>query len=535
LLIFTTAYMKVDLVVLTDRPATTLDWQLGRVLTAAPSVAGVIAAKQQVADNNREWVLFWDENIDIPSTTLLDQLTMSPVDVWHSGLKTGVANLPHVMNHVDPTWMYNKNASEDFEHTNFRLSFRSLLIKTCVIKRMQDVVKDFISLEMAGVALGYALLKSGAIIRYTPLLVNKTQTSTAEISMYDEWVFAKKFYTPKWHWWLLLTMPGFLKNIVHYNKTSGIEAFNTTPNIHPSNTTVNAVYKSVSVLAPTLDRYEYLIAELEQLAKQDVLPLEVLITDQTPSGRRQVIDTTQFSHLNIRIFIQEESGQCVAWNKLLEEAKGEYVLFLGDDADNITPDFIARLLATSQSLNADMVAANVIEAGISYKSKTPFYYLSDTFPITLIKRNVLVKTGFMDMFYNKNIRADHDLAMRCHLSGALMVFNPSATIFHHRAPVGGLRAHKARVVTNHMVKHSLSKFTVPTASELYLVKKYYSTAQFKSYVRIKFLNQLFIDGGWVRKFVKTIYFIFKSPSLYKKYKQHLSQATVALNANTTRY
>lgn len=525
--------MKVDLFVLTNKSGVTIDWPYGNMLAITPSVVGIINAIKQLNEkSSADWLLFLDDEFDAPSIDLIQQLISKPVDAWHSGLKTGVATLPHVMDYIDPTWMYNKNASSDIEHTNFRLSFRSLLIKANIIKGIEPVLNGFTSLEMAGIALGYAMIKSGAIIRYTPGLLNEA-VSAQNVPLKDEWVFAKKFYTTKWHLWLLFTMPHFFKNIILYNKVSGISAISLQPKVHASGTVVNATYKTVSVLAPTLDRYEYLLAELEQLSKQHILPLEVLITDQTPSERRQLIDTKQFPQLNIRVFPQEESGQCVAWNKLLEESKGEYVLFLGDDADDITPNFIARLLSTIQMFDADMVAANVVEAGITYKSKNEHYYLSDTFPITLIKRSVLLKTGFMDMFYNKNIRADHDLAMRCHLAGALMIFNPSATIYHHRAPVGGLRAHKARVVTNHMVKQSLSKFTVPTASELYLVKKYYNGVQFKSYVRIKFLNQLFINGGVLKRIAKTAYFIFKSPSLFRKYKQNHTQAIVAIDANTT--
>lgn len=525
--------MRVDLFVLTNKSKVTLDWPYGNVLAIPASVVGVTNAIKQLNEkSSADWLLFLDDEFDIPLIDLIQQLISKPVDAWHSGLKTGIAALPNVMDYIDPTWMYNKNAPLDIEHTNFRLSFRSLLIKTSIIKDMEPVLKGFTSFEMAGIAFGYTLIKSGAIIRYTPGLSNKT-IDAQYVPLKDEWVFAKKFYTTKWHLWLLFTMPHFFKNIALYNKVSGISAISLQPNVHASDIAVNAIYRTVSVLAPTLDRYEYLLAELEQLSQQQIMPLEVLITDQTPSERRQLIDTKQFPELNIRVFPQEESGQCVAWNKLLEEAQGEYVLFLGDDADDITPDFIARLLSTIQTFDADMVAANVIEAGITYKTKNRHYYLSDTFPITLIKRSVLLKTGFMDMFYNKNIRADHDLAMRCHLVGSLMIFNPSATIFHHRAPVGGLRAHKARVVTNHMVKQSLSKFTVPTASELYLVKKYYNPVQFKAYVRIKFLNQLFIDGGVLRRIAKTAYFIFKSPSLFRKYKQNNAQAIVAINANTT--
>ncbi len=518
--------MKIDLVLL-GRNTKPVEWICGDVLPVSASVAGIEEAVHHYNDKaGHEWILFWDERFALPEIGVLERLTAQPADVWHSGLKMGVAALPRVMDYVDPAWMYNKNAPADVEHTSFRLSFHCLLTRRKTLHIIKEAVTAFATPEMAGIAAGYALLKSGAVIRYTPAFM-QTGAEAIQISTYDEWVFAKKFYSRKWHGWLQMTFPGFAKNILYNTRTAGVRPVNITPCLHRSEKIDKAVCKTVSVLAPTLDRYEYLKAELEQLSRQTVLPLEVLITDQTPPERRQRIDTAAYP-IDIKVFEQQETGQCTAWNKLLEEARGEYVLFLGDDADEIQPEFIERLLGAMQRFNADMVASNVYEAGIANKKKQPYYYLSDTFPITLIKRSLLLQTGFMDMFYNRNIRADHDLAMRCHLQGALMIFNPSATIFHHRAPVGGLRTHKARAVTNYMVKHSY-RFSIPTSSEIYLVKKFYSPAQFKSYIRIKFLNQLFIDGGAMRKVWKALLFIYKSPAIMKGYKKNLALANAAID------
>jgi GT2 family glycosyltransferase len=175
-----------------------------------------------------------------------------------------------------------------------------------------------------------------------------------------------------------------------------------------------------------------------------------------------------------------------------------------------------------------MVASNVIEIGMPVSPVNPYYYMSDTFPITLIKKSVVEKVGFMDMFYNKNIRADQDLAMRCHLNGALMIFDSSATILHHRAPSGGLRTHKARVITNSISKNSITKFALPASSEIYLAKKYYSPLQYNNYIRIKYLNQLLINGNMFRKLLRSIVFMYKLPSLRRTYLANRATAERAL-------
>lgn len=476
-----------------------------------------------------DWILFWDYSLGIPDVELVKQLASKPVDAWHAGLKCGLTGVPSILNYIDPTWMYNKDASEEVEHSSFRLSIQACLIRTSTLKKVGGLPTAYTSLEMNGVALGYSILKHGGIIRYHPSLVKNISIAPVNIPEKDEWIFLRQFYPKKWQVWTVLNKKGVFKNFMTWRQTKSVNKIHTSPSLYLSEKNGKILEsEKVSVLVPTLDRYNYLLNELEQLAIQTVLPHEVLITDQTDKERRIAIDTTKYPHLNIKYFPQDEKGQCVAWNKLLEEATGDYVLFLGDDADGIRPDFIEQLLLSRKRFDSDMVASHVIELGISYNDRDKYYHMSSTFPITLIKRSVLLQTGFMNMFFNKNIRADHDLAMRCHLHGALLIYDPSATVYHHRAPAGGLRAHKARVITNFISKNSISKFATPTSSEIYLVKKYFTPFQYKNYIRISYFNQLIIRGSIFRKVLRVIVFIVKLPRITAQYKKNKQLAEHAL-------
>jgi GT2 family glycosyltransferase len=525
--------MRSDIDIAYFRKAAKPDWVLGDSIELPYSVNEVKQyIDELIIDTDEGWLLFWDYSLGEPDVNLLQELTWKPIDIWHSGVKLGLSNLPHALNYIDPTWMYNKNAPEDIEHTSFRLSIRCCLINKEVLRKVGNVTGSYTSLEAFGLALGYKILKSGGIIRYHPALTKKN-LSSIDISVRDEWEYVHEFFGIKWKLWSLLNMPGKLTGIKRFlSKEKRKQSIQ--PHIHNSTAILNAEPATVSILAPTLYRYKYLYAELEQLSKQTVLPFEVLITDQTDKDEREAIDISHYPELNIRYFPQDEKGQCIAWNKLLEEAKGEYILFLGDDADRIIPSFIEKLLASIKRFDCDMVASNVIEFDAPDKKMSEYYYLTDTFPIAIIKRSLLQKTGYMDMFFNRNIRADHDLAMRCHLNGALMVFDSSAVIFHHRAPIGGLRAHKARVITNSMAKKSMTKFVNPTSSEIYLAKKYYSSIQVKNYIKIKYLNQLFIKGNVIKKLARILVFIFKIPALYKQYKINERQADAALEQYKTK-
>lgn len=526
---------KVHLLYLSNEQ-TQPSWALGNVTVVQRSVKHILAAFQSLLSGNAlpEWLLLWDASLNLPDIEQVKQLCDQPVDVWHAGVKLGLADFPDVINYIDPAWMYNKSASQGIEHSSFRMSFKASLVRTSALKKIQLPSAAYTSVDMLGLALGYRLLKQGAILRYTPVLIEESVSSSPRISRFDEWVFAREFFSGKWQIWTMVNKPGFFANLIAWLKTGGVKTRKFKPVMYSSQeNTLKPAYETVSVLAPTLNRYSYLAAELEQLSEQTILPCEVLITDQTDIKDRQQIDVDKYPKLTVRCFPQEEKGQCLAWNKLLMESKGDYVLFLGDDADDIKPGFIEKLLASLKRFNCDMVASHVIEVGIPKKEINHHYFMTDTFPITLIKRSVVEQAGFMDMFFNKNIRADHDLAMRCHLNGALMIFDSSALILHHRAPSGGLRTHNARVVTNHMTKTSISKFTVPTSSEIYLVKKYYNDVQFKNFIRIKYFNQLMMNGNTFKRALKTLVFLYKLPTIRKSYKINLAAAEAALKANNT--
>ncbi len=521
---------KVDLICFSP-PAG--EWPMGDVVQASYSVANITELIGLYASTIKaDWVFFCD-SAQLPDTSFIRSLITQPVDAWHAGIKAGLAGMPSLLNYVEPLWMYNTDAGAEVEHSSFRLSMRCALIRTSVLKAVDKDNVPYSTPDMLGLDIGYVLLKAGAVIRYHPQLLKHHIHSN--ITSTDEWIFARRYFTGKWQLWTLLNAPGGLLNLGKLMSASGVKYKLVKPVLHSSRVKGTPEHKTVSVLIPTLDRYSYLFSELEQLAKQELLALEVLITDQTEETKRVPVEAGKYPGLNIRYFPQNEKGQCMAWNKLLEEAKGEFVLFLGDDADDIAPDFIKRLLFTQAKFNADIVAARVIENGVHYGAPNEQYYMSDTLPIALVRKALLDDVGYFDMFFNRNIRADQDLSIRCHLKGALMIYDSSTTVFHHRAPVGGLRAHGARAHTTNSVKQSITTFVNPTASELYLAHKYYDEERTISFVRIKYLNQLFIKGGILRKLARFVVFIVKLPSFINAYKKNKALALEALaKANVRR-
>ena len=99
--------------------------------------------------------------------------------------------------------------------------------------------------------------------------------------------------------------------------------------------------KNISVIIPTLNRYNYLNNVLYQLNQQSVSPMEVIVIDQTPKCDMVKIDPDRFPALYIKYLCLDNPGQCSARNKGIEIASGDYILFCDDD-NELPKDFIEK-------------------------------------------------------------------------------------------------------------------------------------------------------------------------------------------------
>jgi glycosyltransferase involved in cell wall biosynthesis len=84
----------------------------------------------------------------------------------------------------------------------------------------------------------------------------------------------------------------------------------------------------LSIIIPTVNRYNDLNNTLIDLSHQTHTDFEVIIIDQTPIGKAQIITN---SELLIHYYHSEIPSASFARNIGIQEAKGEIVLFLDDD------------------------------------------------------------------------------------------------------------------------------------------------------------------------------------------------------------
>jgi GT2 family glycosyltransferase len=113
----------------------------------------------------------------------------------------------------------------------------------------------------------------------------------------------------------------------------------------------------------------------------------------------------------------------------------------------------------------------------------------------LIHKSILLKSGLFDPTYDHGARADADLGMRLYLNGCLMLLTPDIDVLHHHAARGGLRTHKARVVTYAGSRASLLKINIPAPTEIYLVRRYFKARQIHEYFWLAFFSSLRYEGS----------------------------------------
>jgi glycosyltransferase involved in cell wall biosynthesis len=257
------------------------------------------------------------------------------------------------------------------------------------------------------------------------------------------------------------------------------------------------VQGAVSVLIPTVRRYTYLRTLLGQLRAQTIPPLEIIVVDQTPQAERDTRLEADFSDLPLRYLTMDKAGQCASRNLGLRKAQGAYILFIDDD-DEVPPDLIEKHLAALHTLGVQVSNGVAHEVGTGeLPADFRMMRISNVFPTnnTMIRKDVLNQSGLFDLAYDHGQRADHDLGMRIYLSGELMVLDPSIAVVHHHAPLGGLREHRARVSTYAAARTGLFKFDLPSVSDLYLAKRYFSKRQVREMQWISLLGTFSLRGS----------------------------------------
>lgn len=484
-------------------------------------------------------VLVLDEQFPLPSEDLLHRLLDGPADVWHGGLTLGLGDQPVLWDHVEPTSMFSAPLDPTIEATSWRVSMRALLVRTAVLEQLGGPAGSFDTLTGAGLEMGLRWIRAGALVRHVPDLVTADAAPDRPPSTADGLRLIGMRRGRTWAGWTVLralrvhevtpaqivplarqALRSPVAPLPHYEPPSGPDRTGRTD-------------RSVSVILPTVDRYSYLEPLLHQLAEQSVAPHEVLIIDQTPLDHRRQDLADVEPGLPVTVIEIPTPGQCTARNAALERSTGELLLFLDDDLD-IPPALIEdhlRLLVDgidAVSGAVDDATAGPPPEGFRHRRN------SDVLPAgnTLLRRSAMERSGMFDPAYDHGPRADHDVGMRLHLSGAVLLYDPSVEVFHHHAPAGGLRTHGARRVTRAGSRRSLTQRDLPAATQLYLGRRYFTNRQIAEGRLISLVGMLNGDGSRSQRFSRAAIQLALLPSSIRRWRD-ADRSAVAMIAALT--
>lgn len=488
------------------------DWPLGNVHHIRPDPCDVAAfIDENASGSSAEFWLLWCPSVGAPNPDVIVRVAELPGDVWHAGLRLGMAGLPGIIDFVAPTWMLNRDPAGDKVATSWRISAMACLIRVDVLRQMGGFDPAFESLDTASLEFGHRCITRGVVVRHVPWMVDRT-LPPARLPLADEMRFLyNRFQGWQSHWALFRTiLSGYAapwQALRAWSQARSIPPKKSPPPFQRSvPSPVGLPSGRVTVLIPTLDRYSYLRTVLAQLRHQTIPPLEIIVVDQTEPTQRDHGLKSDFADLPLRIFYQDRAGQCSSRNMGLQNAEGEYALLIDDD-DEIPADLIESHLRNLRNTSADVSSGVADEIGAGpLPDNFTFTRSSDVFPTnnTLIRLDVLHSSGLFDLAYERGQRADGDLGMRVYLGGALMILEPTIRVLHHHAPRGGLRAHKARVITYASSRTHLFHRHLPSSSESYLAKRYFSPRQEREMFWLRAFGTLSARGGRRRKLLKAI-------------------------------
>lgn len=174
----------------------------------------------------------------------------------------------------------------------------------------------------------------------------------------------------------------------------------------------------ISILIPVYNCEPYLRECLDSVVAQTYRPLQVVcVNDGSSDGSLIILEEYAARYDFIEVISQENKGVATARNRLLEAARGEYILFVDAD-DWIEPNAIKFLAKQAEANHADVVTCSLVinDAEVKNESssrilnqieviRTFLYHkeLNGSLCIKLIKKTIVQNARFNpDIWYGED-------------------------------------------------------------------------------------------------------------------------------------
>jgi glycosyltransferase involved in cell wall biosynthesis len=299
-----------------------------------------------------------------------------------------------------------------------------------------------------------------------------------EASAADEYRFLRKYFSPLWGIAFLVVrclcffnplveLRGFLRSRSvarvdvwsHLKESGNFEQMDLRSN------------RKVSVVIPTLNRYEYLKDALHDLEAQTYKNFEVIVIDQSQPYRESFYAGFE---LDIHLIRQEEPGLWKARNSAVRSSRADAILLFDDDS-RVDADWIAQHLGCIDAYSADISSGvSLSTVGDRVPESYRNYRQADQLDTgnALVNRNVFEAIGLFDEQFEGQRMGDSEFGLRAYLAGFKIVSSPDAKRVHLKVESGGLRQMGSWDAFR--PKSLLAPRPVP--SVLYLLRKYFGNA-----------------------------------------------------------
>ncbi len=460
------------------------EWILGDT-SVLPSrfdrVAG--AVEGVLRDTEAEWLLWWDPRLGAPDPEVVRELAAGRADAWHSGLSLGLGGVPEEHDYIHPIWPLALDAPGSVEAVSWRAPLEALLVRTSVLRTLGGLDPAMRGSTGAGLELGRRLIDQGAVIVHTPRLAGPTTLLVEPLSEHDRFVFLRRVFGRKW-----VRYAAARRLLAHRRPVSLQRALRSSASACAAPRPGRGVVVErdrvelpddprVSVVLPTLGRYELLRPVLEQLRLQTVPAEQVVVVDQNDPELRDHALYDDFADLKLEVIFQDQRGQWLARNAAVQQCTGDWIAFIDDDSE-VGPDFIEQHLEGLARYDADLsTGASLAVIGAPIPENYAFFRVADQWDSGngMCHRSLLEEFGLFDQQYDRQRRGDAEFGLRVQLGGGLVIHNPHAIRVHLKAQEGGLRTFGSLDGFRHRDRSS----PLPLPSMVYYTKRYHSRRQIR--------------------------------------------------------
>lgn len=260
----------------------------------------------------------------------------------------------------------------------------------------------------------------------------------------DNYVFAARYFNKLWLIWVLFLRICSLKNPILEIYGFLYAAVNVKRVCLPYHAIVNDANlddfnytEHVSVIIPTLNRYDYLYTVLTDFEAQSYKNFTIIIVDQSEP---YLPDFYKQFNLNIKIHRQVEKKLWLARNTAIRLAKSNIVAFSEDDV-RIGPDWLLAHLYCLKKYNVNISNGPFYPDGSHLSKSQSIFRFSDQFATgnACMYKSVFEEVGLFDEQFEKMRGGDGEFGLRAYLAGFIGVNNPFASCIDIKAPTGGLR------------------------------------------------------------------------------------------------